>query len=95
MTHSRGRANRQNVFERDRGSRQAVFEGGRGSRQTVFETAFVSSRVSSAEDLDEVDRLANHPLLQECHIIINNKILYTENRMEIYLYNVVSMCLKS
>ena len=37
----------------------------RRPRQTMFETAFVSSRVSSAEDLDEVDRLANHPLLQE------------------------------
>jgi hypothetical protein len=31
----------------------------------VFETAFVSSGLSSTEDLDEVDRIANHPLLQQ------------------------------
>ena len=34
------------------------------SRQAIFETAFVSSTKSSTEDLDEVDRLANHPVLQ-------------------------------
>ena len=34
-------------------------------KQQVFETAFVSSRFSSTEDLDEVDRIANHPLLQQ------------------------------
>jgi hypothetical protein len=30
-----------------------------------FETAFVSSGLSSTEDLDEVDRIANHPLLRQ------------------------------
>ena len=38
---------------------------GRTYRQPVFETAFVSSRVSSTEDLDDVDRISNHPLLQQ------------------------------
>ena len=33
-------------------------------RQAIFETAFVSSTNSSTEDLDEVDRIANHPLLR-------------------------------
>ena len=35
------------------------------SAHHVFETAFVSSGLSSTEDLDEVDRIANHPLLQQ------------------------------
>ena len=33
-------------------------------RQTLIETAFVSSTRSSTEDLDEVDRIANHPVLR-------------------------------
>ena len=33
-------------------------------RQTLMETAFVSSTRSSTEDLDEVDRIANHPVLR-------------------------------
>ena len=33
-------------------------------RQTLIETAFVSSTKSSTEDLDEVDRIANHPVLR-------------------------------
>lgn len=37
----------------------------RSHRPHVFETAFVSSGLSSTEDLDEVDRIANHPLLQQ------------------------------
>jgi len=38
---------------------------GRRHRQQIFETAFVSSTKSSTEDLDEVDRIANHPVLRE------------------------------
>ena len=34
------------------------------ARKTIFETAFVSSTKSSTEDLDEVDRIANHPVLR-------------------------------
>ncbi len=34
------------------------------SRGHLYETAFVSRSCSSAEDLDEVDRLANHPVLR-------------------------------
>ena len=36
------------------------------TRQTMIETAFVSSSstVSSCEDLEEVDRIANHPVLR-------------------------------
>uniref|UniRef100_A0A0K2UWR2 SH2 domain-containing protein n=1 Tax=Lepeophtheirus salmonis TaxID=72036 RepID=A0A0K2UWR2_LEPSM len=34
------------------------------SRGRLMETAFVSSTRSSVEDLDEVDRLANHPVLR-------------------------------
>ncbi|QQP40345.1 Uncharacterized protein FKW44_014353, partial [Caligus rogercresseyi] len=34
------------------------------SRGRLIETAFVSSTRSSTEDLDEVDRLANHPVLR-------------------------------
>ena len=37
---------------------------GRRCRQQIFETAFVSSTKSSTEDLDEVDRIANHPVLR-------------------------------
>ena len=36
----------------------------RRRHQQVFETAFVTSAGSSVEDLDQVDRIANHPLLQ-------------------------------
>lgn len=38
---------------------------GRRHRQQIFETAFVSSTKSSTEDLDEVDRIANHPVLRD------------------------------
>lgn len=34
------------------------------SRGAIFETAFVGSTNSSTEDLDEVDRIANHPVLR-------------------------------
>lgn len=34
------------------------------SRGRLIETAFVSRTCSSTEDLDEVDRLANHPVLR-------------------------------
>ena len=34
------------------------------NRLQQVETAFVGSSFSSAEDLDEVDRLANHPVLR-------------------------------
>ncbi len=34
------------------------------STSRLIETAFVSSAGNSAEDLDEVDRLANHPVLR-------------------------------
>ena len=34
------------------------------NRQAIFETAFVGSNNSSVEDLDEVDRIANHPVLR-------------------------------
>lgn len=37
----------------------------RRQRQQIFETAFVSSTKSSTEDLDEVDRIANHPVLRD------------------------------
>ena len=42
------------------------------SRQTIFETAFVSSTKSSTEDLDEVDRIANHPVLQSSPDLYRN-----------------------
>ena len=34
------------------------------SKNRLLETAFVSHTRSSTEDLDEVDRLANHPVLR-------------------------------
>ena len=37
-------------------------------RQTLIETAFVSSTRSSTEDLDEVDRIANHPVLRSSEL---------------------------
>ncbi len=46
-----------------------IFKGRLGSRSQSkgrigIETAFVSQTQSSTEDLDEVDRLANHPVLR-------------------------------
>ena len=34
------------------------------SKSRLFETAFVTQAPSSSEDLDEIDRLANHPVLR-------------------------------
>ena len=48
-------------------------------RPHVFETAFVSSGLSSTEDLDEVDRIANHPLLQQTARLAANA--FTANEM--------------
>ena len=36
------------------------------SKGRIIETAFVSQTQSSTEDLDQVDRLANHPVLRYC-----------------------------
>lgn len=44
-----------------------IFRGRLGRSQSkgrIIETAFVSHTQSSTEDLDEVDRLANHPVLR-------------------------------
>lgn len=45
------------IFQRSRLSRSR-------SKGRIIETAFVSQTQSSTEDLDEVDRLANHPVLR-------------------------------
>ena len=44
-------------------------------KHTLVETAFVSSKNSSKEDLDEVDRIANHPVLRN------------ESRLDFFIQN--------
>ena len=45
------------------------------SRTRLMETSFDSRTFSSSEDLDEVDRLANHPVLRSCTYLERNNRL--------------------